>query len=84
MTNFLPLLKDEPAHDHHGNVKGVEGHKPNSVVDIDVASPEKIERPEGSKHVKDDVPQERTLSQRKWLGDGHRANHYCSHKYPST
>lgn len=54
------------------------------MVDVDIASPEEVERPVSGKQVKDDVSQEWTLSQRKRLGDGHRANHYCGHKYPST
>ena len=83
-TIFLPFLKDNSTDNHHGNVEGIEDDKPHRVEDVDVASPEEIECPVSSEQVKDDVSQERTLSQRKWLGDGHRADDYCGHKYPST
>ena len=83
-TIFLPLLEDNPSHYHHDNVEGIKHHEPHGVVDIHITSPQEIEGPVGSEEVEDNIPQERTLSQRKRLGDGYRANDYCGHKYTST
>ena len=83
-SDLLPLLKDYPTDNHHCHVEGIEGDEAHGMVDVDVASPQKVERPIGSKHVKDDVTKKWPLGEGERFGNGHRANDYRGHKDTSS